>query len=59
MTSTSASGARNNAQQAAQADARAGGRVGGAGVHDALAEVLVILRLYSKALLRLCIKDLY
>jgi hypothetical protein len=48
MTSTSASGARNNAQQAAQADARAGGRVGGAGVHDALAEVLVILRLYSR-----------
>ncbi len=59
MTSTSASGARNNAQQAVQADARAVGRVGGAGVHDALAEVLVILRPYSKALLRLCIKDLY
>ena len=50
MTSTSGSGARNNAQQAAQADARAGGGVGGAGVHDALAEVLVILRLYIKAL---------
>ena len=50
MTSTSGSGARNNAQQAAQADARAGGGVGGSGVHDTLAEVLVILRLYIKAL---------
>jgi hypothetical protein len=59
MTSTSGSGARNNAQQAAQADARAGGGVGGAGVHDALAEVLVIVRLYIKALLRPCIKDLH
>ena len=59
MTSCSGSGARNNAQQAAQADARAGGGVGGAGVHDALAEVLVMLRLYIMALLRPCIKDLY
>ena len=42
MTSASGSGARNNAQPAEQADARAGGGVGGAGVHDALAEVLVI-----------------
>ena len=33
------------------------GGVGGAGVHDALAEVLVTLRLYMKALLRPCMKD--
>ena len=59
MTSTSGSGARNNAQQAALADARAGGVVRGAGVNDALAEVLVILGLYIKPLLRPCIKDLY
>ena len=57
MTSASGSGARNNAQPAAQADARAGGGMGGAGVHDALAEVLVTLRLYMKALLRPCMKD--